>query len=73
VTSPGKAKNQQVVGKLPYIPLGTSNFVQTYGIAEKKYQRTMKNKFLYLEGLKRWRYSRRNIVSKNHLKIKVQK
>jgi hypothetical protein len=37
VRSPGKAKNQQVVGKLLYIPLGTSNFDHTSGIAEKKY------------------------------------
>jgi hypothetical protein len=61
------------VGKLSQILLGTSNFDQTYGIAEKKYQRTTKNNFSYPEGPKLWIYSRRNIVQKNHLKIKVQK
>jgi hypothetical protein len=38
VRSPGKEKHQQVVGKLPQIPLGTSNFYHTYGIEEKIYQ-----------------------------------
>jgi hypothetical protein len=37
VTYLEKDKTKQVVGKLPEIPLGTSNFNQTYGIAEKKY------------------------------------
>jgi hypothetical protein len=60
--SPRKDKKHQVVGKLSYIPLGTSNFDQTCGIAEKKYHRTKKNKISYLEGSKLWRCSRRNIV-----------
>jgi hypothetical protein len=50
--SSGKDKKQQVVGKLPYIPIGTSNFDQNCGIVEKKYQRTRKKKVSYLEGLK---------------------
>jgi hypothetical protein len=62
VSSHGKAKNQQVVGKLPQISLGTPNFDQTCGIAEKKYQRTTKKKFSYPERMKLWRYNRRNIV-----------
>jgi hypothetical protein len=63
VTSPGKEKkNQQVVGKLPKIPLGTSNFDQTCGIAEKKYQRPTKKKISYSEGPKFWRYNKRKIV-----------
>jgi hypothetical protein len=52
VRSPRKDKNQQVVGKLPF---GTSNFDQTYGIAEKKYQKPTKNKISYSEGPKFWR------------------
>jgi hypothetical protein len=33
-----------------------------YGIAEKKYQITIRNKVSYPEELKLWRYNRREIV-----------
>jgi hypothetical protein len=38
-------KNHQGVGKLPQLPLGTSNFDQTCGIAENTYQITKKRNF----------------------------
>jgi hypothetical protein len=39
IFSPGKDKNQQGVGKLPQLPLGTSNFYHIYGIEEREYHR----------------------------------